>query len=132
MAALSAGHLATDFANGALPALLPFMVDRFDLSYTLAAALMLASAARTSGTNVTSPNQATLRNAITPRSSARAPGRSSPVSVRLACGSGAKLERNGTAVSSSTATARPGSASKRPPVSPSASTSGVVAVGPSA
>src|SRR5215207_1883019 len=48
MAALAAGHLATDFANGALPALLPFMVDRFDLSYTLAAALMLASAASSS------------------------------------------------------------------------------------
>jgi MFS transporter, FSR family, fosmidomycin resistance protein len=48
MAALSAGHLATDFANGALPALLPFMVDRFGLSYTLAAALMLASAASSS------------------------------------------------------------------------------------
>jgi hypothetical protein len=27
MAALSSGHLATDFANGALPALLPFFVD---------------------------------------------------------------------------------------------------------
>ena len=48
MAALSAGHCATDFANGALPALLPFFVDRFDLSYTLAAALMLASAASSS------------------------------------------------------------------------------------
>ena len=48
MAALSAGHLATDFANGALPALLPFMVDRFKLSYTLAAAVMLASAASSS------------------------------------------------------------------------------------
>ena len=48
MAALSAGHGATDFANGALPALLPFLVDRFDLSYTLAAALMLASAASSS------------------------------------------------------------------------------------
>jgi FSR family fosmidomycin resistance protein-like MFS transporter len=48
MAALSAGHFATDFANGALPALLPFMVDRFDLSYTLAAALILASAASSS------------------------------------------------------------------------------------
>ena len=44
MAALSSGHLATDFANGALPALLPFFVERFDLSYTLAALLMLASA----------------------------------------------------------------------------------------
>jgi MFS transporter, FSR family, fosmidomycin resistance protein len=48
MAALSAGHFATDFANGALPALLPFLVDRFDLSYTLAAAIMLASAASSS------------------------------------------------------------------------------------
>jgi FSR family fosmidomycin resistance protein-like MFS transporter len=48
MAALSAGHFATDFANGALPALLPFLVERFDLSYTLAAALMLASAASSS------------------------------------------------------------------------------------
>jgi MFS transporter, FSR family, fosmidomycin resistance protein len=48
MAALSAGHCATDFANGALPALLPFLVDRFDLSYTLAATLMLASAASSS------------------------------------------------------------------------------------
>src|SRR5690348_7065378 len=44
MAALSSGHLATDFANGALPALLPFFVDKFSLSYTLAAAVILASA----------------------------------------------------------------------------------------
>src|SRR6059058_305944 len=44
MAALSSGHCATDFAGGALPALLPFFVDKFDLSYTLAAAAMLASA----------------------------------------------------------------------------------------
>jgi len=48
MAALSAGHCATDFANGALPALLPFFVDRFSLSYTLAATLVLASAASSS------------------------------------------------------------------------------------
>src|SRR5438034_496099 len=48
MAALSAGHGATDFANGALPALLPFFVDRFSLTYTLAATLMLASAASSS------------------------------------------------------------------------------------
>src|SRR4029079_1438473 len=48
MAALSPGHCATDFANGALPALLPFFVDRFDLSYTLAASLMLASAGSSS------------------------------------------------------------------------------------
>jgi FSR family fosmidomycin resistance protein-like MFS transporter len=48
MAALSAGHFATDFANGALPALLPFLVERFGLSYTLAGALVLASAASSS------------------------------------------------------------------------------------
>ena len=48
MAALSAGHCATDFANGALPALLPFLKDRFGLSYTLAAAVMLASTAASS------------------------------------------------------------------------------------
>ena len=48
MAALSSGHLATDFANGALPALLPFFVDKFDLSYTLAATAVLVSAVSSS------------------------------------------------------------------------------------
>src|SRR6266550_955920 len=48
MAALSSGHCATDFANGALPALLPFFVDKFELSYTLAAAVVLASAVSSS------------------------------------------------------------------------------------
>ena len=48
MSALAAGHLGTDFANGALPALLPFLTERFSLSYTLAAALMLASATSSS------------------------------------------------------------------------------------
>jgi FSR family fosmidomycin resistance protein-like MFS transporter len=48
MTLLAAGHLGTDFANGALPALLPFLVDRFGLSYTLAATLMLASAVSSS------------------------------------------------------------------------------------
>jgi FSR family fosmidomycin resistance protein-like MFS transporter len=42
MAALSSGHLAVDLAQGALPALLPFLVLKFDLSYTEAAALVLA------------------------------------------------------------------------------------------
>ena len=42
--ALSAGHFATDFSNGALPALLPFLVVRFDLSYTEVGTLMLVSA----------------------------------------------------------------------------------------
>jgi len=48
MSALAAGHLGTDFANGALPALLPFLKDRFSLSYTLAAVAMLASTASSS------------------------------------------------------------------------------------
>src|SRR2546423_2200189 len=48
MTLLAAGHLGPDFANGALPALLPFLVDRFDLSYTLAATLILASAVSSS------------------------------------------------------------------------------------
>jgi MFS transporter, FSR family, fosmidomycin resistance protein len=42
--ALSAGHFATDFSNGMLPALLPFFVTRFDLSYTQVGTLMLVSA----------------------------------------------------------------------------------------
>jgi FSR family fosmidomycin resistance protein-like MFS transporter len=48
MAALSAGHMAVDFAGGALPALLPFFKDRFDLSYTLVAVLVLASSVSSS------------------------------------------------------------------------------------
>jgi len=42
MAALSGGHLATDFASGSVPALLPFFALKFDLSYTLTAVVMLA------------------------------------------------------------------------------------------
>ena len=42
MAALASGHLATDFANGALPALLPFLAVKFDLSYVLVGLAMLA------------------------------------------------------------------------------------------
>jgi MFS transporter, FSR family, fosmidomycin resistance protein len=42
MTLLSTGHLATDFAGGALPALLPYLVDEFDLSYTLAGLTILA------------------------------------------------------------------------------------------
>jgi FSR family fosmidomycin resistance protein-like MFS transporter len=48
IAALSGGHLATDFANGVLPALLPFLVGRFDLSYLQAGGLVFASAAASS------------------------------------------------------------------------------------
>src|SRR4051794_30118396 len=48
MALLSSGHFATDFANGALPALLPFLKDRFALSYTAVGAVILASQASSS------------------------------------------------------------------------------------
>lgn len=43
MAVLSGGHGAVDFASGAVPALLPFLAERFDLSYTATAAVMLAA-----------------------------------------------------------------------------------------
>ncbi len=43
MAALSSGHLATDLAQGSLPALLPFLKTEFALSYTAASALVLAA-----------------------------------------------------------------------------------------
>ena len=43
MAALSSGHLATDLSQGCLPALLPFLATRFDLSYTMVGALVLAA-----------------------------------------------------------------------------------------
>ena len=43
MSVLSSGHLATDFASGAVPALLPFFTVKFDLSYTLTAVLILAA-----------------------------------------------------------------------------------------
>jgi FSR family fosmidomycin resistance protein-like MFS transporter len=43
MAALSGAHLAVDFASGSVPALIPYFTDRFDLSYALAAALLLAA-----------------------------------------------------------------------------------------
>lgn len=48
MALLGSGHLATDFSNGAVPALIPYFRDRFDLSYTMAALLVLASTASSS------------------------------------------------------------------------------------
>jgi FSR family fosmidomycin resistance protein-like MFS transporter len=43
MVALSAGHLAVDFASGSIPALIPFLTDRFHLNYALAAVLLLAA-----------------------------------------------------------------------------------------
>ena len=48
MSALSGGHLAVDFASGSVPALIPFMTDRFDLSYALAALLLLTATASSS------------------------------------------------------------------------------------
>ena len=48
MAALSGGHLAVDFASGSVPALIPFMTDRFHLGYALAAMLLLAATASSS------------------------------------------------------------------------------------
>ena len=43
MATLSGGHLAVDFASGSVPALIPFLSDRFDLGYALSAMLLLAA-----------------------------------------------------------------------------------------
>jgi FSR family fosmidomycin resistance protein-like MFS transporter len=43
MVALSGGHLAVDFASGSVPALIPFLTDRFNLGYALAAMLLLAA-----------------------------------------------------------------------------------------
>ena len=43
MGALSGGHLAVDFASGSVPALIPYFTDKFDLSYALAAMLLLAA-----------------------------------------------------------------------------------------
>lgn len=48
MALLSSAHFATDFANGALPALLPFLKERFSLSYTAIGGIVLASQASSS------------------------------------------------------------------------------------
>src|SRR2546423_8041394 len=44
MTALSSGHLAVDFAGGALYVLIPYLHDKFHLTYTLSAVLVLASA----------------------------------------------------------------------------------------
>ena len=42
MLSLSGGHFAADFASGSVPAMIPFLTARFDLSYALAAVLLLA------------------------------------------------------------------------------------------
>jgi MFS transporter, FSR family, fosmidomycin resistance protein len=43
MGALSAGHMLTDISQGAIPALLPFLMSRDHLSYAAASALVLAA-----------------------------------------------------------------------------------------
>jgi FSR family fosmidomycin resistance protein-like MFS transporter len=43
MAVLSAGHLLTDVSQGAVPALLPFLITRHHLGYASASALVLAA-----------------------------------------------------------------------------------------
>src|SRR5205823_1274178 len=43
MAALSAGHMFTDIAQGSIPALLPFFIATDHLSYAAASALVLAA-----------------------------------------------------------------------------------------
>jgi FSR family fosmidomycin resistance protein-like MFS transporter len=43
MVALSGGHFAADFASGSVPALIPFLTDKFHLGYALAALLLLAA-----------------------------------------------------------------------------------------
>src|SRR6478752_5390167 len=48
MSALSGGHLAVDFASGSVPALIPFMTDKFDLGYALSAMLLLTAIASSS------------------------------------------------------------------------------------
>lgn len=48
IATLSAGHGGVDFASGAIPALIPFLVAEFDLDYVAAGALMLAVTASSS------------------------------------------------------------------------------------
>ena len=42
MAALTGGHFAVDLVSGSVPAMIPFLRERFHLSYALAAMLLLA------------------------------------------------------------------------------------------
>lgn len=48
IATLSAGHAGVDFASGAIPALIPFLVAEFGLRYAAAGVLMLALTASSS------------------------------------------------------------------------------------
>jgi len=46
---LSFGHLCTDIVQGALPALLPYLKDRFSLSYAVTGSILLAAHLTSSG-----------------------------------------------------------------------------------
>jgi len=48
MGALTGGHLVVDFASGSVPALIPFMTEKFQLGYALSAMLLLAATASSS------------------------------------------------------------------------------------
>ena len=50
VAPLTLGHGAVDFVQGAVPALLPYLVDRFGLSYTAAGGFLVALTAASSVT----------------------------------------------------------------------------------
>src|SRR5204863_8890713 len=82
------------------------------------------------GTNVIRPNHATLRSAITPSRSAIADVSSWPAAARAAPAAGTKLRRYEAPTVRASATANPGTASRRPPRSPKARTRAVVARGP--
>lgn len=47
--ALSFGHMCTDIVQGALPALLPFLKDRFSLSYAVTGSILMAAHLTSSG-----------------------------------------------------------------------------------
>ena len=46
---LSFGHMCTDIVQGALPALLPYLKDRFSLSYAVTGSILLAAHLTSSG-----------------------------------------------------------------------------------
>ncbi len=85
-----------------------------------------------SGTNVRSPNHATLRSPITTESSVIAPTSSSPLSSLRCVVAGATCSSDGSARRITTAIARTGTIASVPPPSPSHRTSGVTTIGPSA
>src|SRR5919108_1372661 len=121
MLAISTGRRPKRSAIGPAASVPSPPVSSISESRWLPCAFECPSETSQSGTNVMRPNQATLRKAITPRSRPSAPGRSGSAALAAAASpAGTKPARNGTAASSSVATARHGSASRRPPVRPNA------------